>query len=294
MISIIISTVNQEHLKAVRKNIEETIGAPYEIIAIDNHSGEKGICEVYNLGAKQAIFEFLCFMHEDVNIKTYGWGKKIVSHWDNDENLGLIGVAGSSFKSSVFSRANPNISFSSVDFGNIIQSFKYSEEPAHLYYRNIGYNQSQEVAVLDGVWLCTKRHIWEEFPFDEQTFKGFHCYDLDISIAIGQKYKVAVIYDFLLQHYSEGKFEIEWMKETFKLHKKWRHYLPVNKAGFSYKEIHYTEKKSYRDVVPDLIRWNYNLSAILNVLRYSNILRLDPTLYIKLYYYALKEYLFKR
>ncbi|EOR93985.1 Radical SAM domain protein [Arcticibacter svalbardensis MN12-7] len=293
MISIIISSVNPEQLKAVGKNIEETIGVPYEIIAMDNQSGEKGICEVYNEGAKQATFEFLCFMHEDINIKTAGWGKNVINHFDLDQNLGLIGIAGSSYKSSVFSGCFPHICSYGVNFVNIIQTYKYKKETSHLYLSNPGNELIKEVAVLDGVWLCTKRHIWKEFPFDEQTFKGFHCYDIDISLAIGQKYKVAVIFDILLEHYSEGKFEKEWMNETFKLHKKWRDYLPVNKAGYSDKDIHYTEKRSYRYIVLELMKRHYDLKAILNVLRYSSVLKLDPFLYVKLYYYALKSYVFK-
>ncbi len=70
MLSIIISSGNQQLLAAVRLNIAETAGILHEIIAIDNTSAKRGICEVYNEGIHRAKYPMLCFMHEDTILQT--------------------------------------------------------------------------------------------------------------------------------------------------------------------------------------------------------------------------------
>lgn len=284
MLSIIISSVCPDQLTLIKSNIESTVGIPYEVIVIDNSNGQMGLCEAYNLGAKNAKFDFLCFMHEDISLKTHQWGKKIIGHFEKDEGLGLIGVVGSSYKSSVFSGWAPyGATPKTIDYANLIQSFKYQCTPSYHYYSNPNNVTIQEVAVLDGVWLCTKKKIIEKYPFDEVTFKRFHCYDLDISLSISQEYKVAVIFDILLEHLSEGKFEREWADATFALHKKWRGYLPLNKDGLTRKEILFTEKKFFRHGVSELTKMKYSRWEILKALNNSNVKKLNFLLYIKLY-----------
>src|ERR1700749_930895 len=98
MISIIISSANPSLLIQASKNIEDTIGVPYELVSFDNSGGQKGICEVYNLGIKKARYELLCFMHEDIEIETHGWGQVVIDQFNSDKELGLLGVAGSIYK----------------------------------------------------------------------------------------------------------------------------------------------------------------------------------------------------
>lgn len=291
MLSIIISTVIPDHLHLVHENIKSTIGVPFEIISINNSDGKMGLCEVYNKGAERAQFEILCFMHEDVSIKTNDWGRKVIEHFGNDAKLGLLGVAGSTYKSSVFSGWAPyGATVKAIDYANIIQSYKFRTAPSTHYYSNPNDVILQEAAVLDGVWLCTRKEITQKYRFDQDTFKGFHCYDIDISLSIGKEYKVAVIYNVLLEHFSEGKFERDWADATFALHKKWKDALPISNEQFSKQEIIYSEKRSFRNVIPELIKWSYSKNDILTVLKYSNIRKLSLTLYIKLYITALTKH----
>lgn len=284
MLSIIISSVCPDQLTLIKSNIESTVGIPYEVIVIDNKQAQMGLCEAYNIGARKARFDFLCFMHEDINLKTHQWGKKVINYFNDDEKLGLIGVAGASYKSSVFSGWVPfGDTPKTIDYGNIIQSFKYQDKPSAHFYSNPNDLIIQEVAVLDGVWLCTKKEIMEKCPFDESIFKGFHCYDIDISLNIGRKHKVAVVMDILIDHYSEGKFEKEWAEATFALQQKWKKHLPVDKENFSRKEIAHYEKKFFRTAVIELMTLKFSLKEILTVLKCSNIKSINLFLYIKLY-----------
>ncbi|SEM69296.1 hypothetical protein SAMN05216436_106223 [bacterium A37T11] len=58
------------------------------------------------------------------------------------------------------------------------------------------------VAVLDGVWLCTRKNIALKFPFDERSLKGFHCYDLDFSLNVGLNHDFIITYNVLLERFS--------------------------------------------------------------------------------------------
>ena len=101
MISIIISSVNKNQLRLVAENIRKTIGVPFELLSFDNHEGKYGICEIYNKGIAKAKYDILCFMHEDIEIHTDKWGNIVSAYFENNKELGLVGVAGSDNKSSV-------------------------------------------------------------------------------------------------------------------------------------------------------------------------------------------------
>ncbi len=66
MISIIICSVNQNYLKDVAENISNSIGVEYELLVWDNREAKKGLCEVYNMMAAKARYDYLCFLHEDI------------------------------------------------------------------------------------------------------------------------------------------------------------------------------------------------------------------------------------
>jgi len=286
MISIIISSVNDEQLQQVTKNIGETVGVPYEIIAIKNDAGELGICEVYNKGILQAQYDILCFIHEDIIIESTDWGKTLKNTFDEHADLGLIGIFGSDYKS--FTPAGwHGIGINNL-YANMIQSYKHSNrEPLH--FTNPPNSKLEFVACVDGVWLATKRQVVNEFKFDENTFKGFHCYDFDFCLAVGQKYKVAVTYEILINHLSEGGFTKEWMADNLKLHKKWNNYLPVNVRNYDQQRCRNMEKTIFREFVKLLIELKFNSSVAHKVLRNKKYKELG--LYWKLKYYVVKTYL---
>ena len=46
--SIIVCSIRPDEAERLRRNIEATIGVPFEFIAYDNRGTGKGICQVYN------------------------------------------------------------------------------------------------------------------------------------------------------------------------------------------------------------------------------------------------------
>lgn len=247
MISVIICSANSADLLTVKANIARTIGVVHEIIAFDNHDGSKGICELYNQGVQRAQYDLLCLMHEDIEMQTIGWGEKVVEIFEKNEGLGLLGVAGGGYKSLVPSSwYNADLELNGEFYCCLIQGFKHSGIEEYLDYRNPRNEKLSKVAAIDGCWMCTTRTIALDNPFDEQLLRGFHGYDIDFSLAVGRKYDVAVTYEVLLRHFSEGAFSKQWEREILKMHKKWSRYLPVNTDGLDERSLLRYERRAFK------------------------------------------------
>jgi hypothetical protein len=292
MISIIISSINEKLLSDVCSNIAETIGVPFEIISVENRSGNKSICEVYNEGIEKANFSILCFMHEDVEIHTHSWGSLIVDCFYNNPDVGLIGVVGSTYKTLTPSGwHNEGIL---THYGNLIQHYKFSDQEDIHYFRNPDNVIQKQVAVIDGVWFCTTKGIAQEFRFDDVTFKGFHAYDIDFSLSIGQRYKVVVTYQLLFTHFSEGSFNLIWLDDILKLHKKWNSYLPICTENLTFAQISRIEKVTFKQLVTQCINLRANVDIPLFFL-FSNwrFFKKFPNLFASLAFFVVKQKLLK-
>ena len=287
MISIIISSAGAEQLLQVTENISLTIGVPFEIISRDNTVDPKGICEVYNSCAAQAKYPILCFMHQDIIVKTNNWGQVLADIFNNNAEIGLVGVAGSSYKS--LSPSPWGGHAIDTKYLNLEQCYKFKDSaPRHLY-RNPKDEKITEVAVIDGVFICTTKKVFAEHPFDNQLFKGFHAYDVDLSLSIGQKYKVVVTYDIFLSHLSEGRYDKVWMEQNIILHNKWNAHLPVNIEGLTLKQQELVEKVSFRSFINELVEFDIPLAAASELLWKNNrFVNLFLKIFWKMNFYLLK------
>jgi hypothetical protein len=97
MISIIVCSINDRLFIQFSNSVKETIGADYEIIKIDNNIEKIGISEAYNKGARLSKYEYLLFSHEDVIFETKNWGLKLINHFRNLNNPGMLTIAGSPY-----------------------------------------------------------------------------------------------------------------------------------------------------------------------------------------------------
>lgn len=202
------------------QNLSEKTQGPYEVIPIFNENGKYGICAAYNEGATKSLGKYLVFLHEDIVIHTAGWDENLIKNLSVNE-VGLLGQAGAVYKST---QVSAWIDVPSAFYRSNAVAGWNEEKPIH--EKRSGEGGLSEVAVLDGMFLAMRKEVWQEFPFDERTFTGFHCYDLDISLSVGSKYKVCVCHDILVEHLSAGSFGLNWYQEAVKLHKKWAYSLP--------------------------------------------------------------------
>jgi GT2 family glycosyltransferase len=74
---------------------------------------------------------------------------------------------------------------------------------------------------LDGVFIAARRSAVALLGFDQETFDGFHLYDLDFSYrAHLAGLRVAIALDLLLIHDSAGKYSTEYWRYAERLCRK--------------------------------------------------------------------------
>jgi glycosyltransferase involved in cell wall biosynthesis len=232
MISIIICSRTKTISAALSKNIKDTIGCAYELIVIDNSENQYSIFEAYNLGIEKSEGDYLCCIHDDILIHTIGWGNSINLIFNADKNVGLIGVAGAKIKTKM-----PSAWWDCPEdekVVNIIQHFSNKEKERW----NYGFEKEQNVAVvaIDGVFMAMRKikHI----RFDTE-MNGFHNYDLNISFEYKkQGYDIVVTNQILLDHFSSGVFDENWIRATYKIHNLYRKKLPLFVPGNTISKNH--------------------------------------------------------
>lgn len=268
MISIIICSVNSAVLERALTSIRNTIGVPFESIIIDNRPPYLGICDAYNQGAAKAKYDIFCFMHEDVSFETAGWGQKVIDHLHSKE-IGLIGLAGGDIKSWVPSSWASLISASEISY---IQHYKNGSVAERILRTSSPSDPStlKEVVSIDGFWMCTRRDVFAKFQFDSRTFAGFHGYDIDFSLQVLQEYKIGVIFDVIVHHYSEGSFDRTWANNAIHVSDKWEKTLPRSVRNLPHKELLRQHWTSMNDFLDKLIELRYSLPQIIRYyLKYS-------------------------
>ena len=161
----------------------------------------------------------------------------------NDPDVGAIGIAGS-----------PNLTKTPSSWwaGGLINQhlchWENSELKIYAKYFKGEKAFIKQVVALDGVWFCIKKTLFNQIRFDEEHYKGFHFYDIDISVQIHSLgYKLLTVYDVLLEHNSIGDINILWIENAEKFNKKWQHCLPLRCVDISYNEYCRAELKSIKE-----------------------------------------------
>ena len=259
MISIIICSQNPAYLQALTQNIEESVGISYELLAIDNKDSKKGIASVYNEAAAKAHYNILCFIHEDIRIHTIDWGHVLVNTL-SDENIGLVGISGAVFKSKY--PATWSACESNLYRTHSIQHFKNISLPVETNINPLNEKKTL-VAVIDGVFMATRKNVFTKFSFDEKLLSGFHGYDIDYSIQVSQKYNMVVSFEILLEHFSEGNFNTQWLNSSIAVHKKWKKKLPSKTLLMSKSTIRFNDYLAINSLLNVALKHNGNKRLVL-------------------------------
>lgn len=213
MISIIVSSYKEEDFLKFVSSLNCTIGVPYELIKIDNPN-KYSLSKAYNIGGQKAQFDILVFVHEDVIFVSDNWGRILNKLFDETHKLGIVGVAGSLKKSSL--PTGWGTGTAEFDRINLIQATSNQEK---IHSTRKATESSEQIKVLDGVFIATTRKIWREFKFDESV-PGYHVYDIDFSLRVTQHFIGLITYEILLKHFSIGNYNTEWVKMTLEYHKR--------------------------------------------------------------------------
>lgn len=282
MISIIICSRGPEFRTAVVENVVATIGVSYEIITVDNSQGKYGICEAYNIGATQAQYNFLCFMHEDIAFRTNDWGK-VVTRVLLDNSIGVIGVIGGKWLPKApgtwWACGNKHLSSNILNQGP-------NREYSHYIYSNPEEKPVVDVAAVDGLWMCTRKEIWSRHPFDSKTFPGFHFYDVDFCANIFPQYRICVTMEIGITHFSMGSYNDSWFMYADAFYRKHIHQLPLGSPAISDRDSKQQEYALSREFLCQVI--TRKLPAKIGRLYLANCIKSRPfnkhTIWLTLHY----------
>jgi glycosyltransferase involved in cell wall biosynthesis len=221
MISLIICSRKSTIPEELSKNIEKTIGYEYELIVIDNSTNRYSIFKAYNIGIERSRGEYLCFIHDDVLFHTQNWGRVVKRIFEEDKKIGLIGIAGAKNKSKMPSawwdcNKGDNYTY-------IVQHFKNKKKETMNY--GFDKNPIEEVVVIDGVFMVLRKK--DKISF-HKSMTGFHNYDLNLSFECKkQGLKIVVTNQLLIEHFSIGSINKEWIASTSKMHELYQKILPL-------------------------------------------------------------------
>lgn len=228
-LAVIVCSVDPGRAAALERSFRAMAGAGLEFHVFDNRRLCWPIAKVYNHCASQARAACLLFVHEDVAIRTDGWAPALVA-WLTRPDCGVIGFAGSALwvptpdawwhVPQQYHRCSYAQSVNGVESRHILP------EGADVDFL--------PVVAIDGMAMAVRRDVWERFPFDESVLGGFHCYDIDFSVAIGRHYVNYIAYGINICHFSEGKYDRAWFDATENIYRhKWRDLSPVMVDGLT-------------------------------------------------------------
>lgn len=228
MLSIIVASNRDAHFNAFEKSVANTVGLTFEIVRITEL--KNGLADAYNQGAANARFENLCFVHDDVLFHTPGWGHHVIAHLQL-KAVGLIGVAGGRCKALFGTswRDGFNSDFRMNMLDGVEAGKRLQVDPGGV--------AMDEVICLDGVFLCCTKTNWISGKLANDRFRGFHFYDLDFSLQM-RKAGLAnfVIYDVLIEHFSQGTKDEAFLNEFLVFQKKWGDVLPQSLEKLSLRD----------------------------------------------------------
>ena len=233
-VSIIVCARNQNFQNRMIKSVEDTIGTEFEAIVFDNTNKRWNICAVYNYCAQKANCQYLCFIHEDVIMTTPGWGKNIIEFIEKTANCGVVGFAGGTIAVKNFytwycGAAKVRYRYYDSDIYNPDKNYNTSD--LTFKYYNPENADFAKAVTLDGIFLFTRREVWQENPFDEKMIGGFHFYDADFTFGVSQKRQNYVCLTADIYHFSSGNYDITFYENACIFQKKWKHKLPYAVEG---------------------------------------------------------------
>ena len=217
MISIVICSINSARFDAVCEQYRAALGnEPYEIIRVPD---AKSMCEGYNRGLSQSRGDVIVFSHDDIEIHAADFRARLLGHL---ERCDVAGVAGSTqLCGPAWAWAGPPFLYGQVGQYHRAQNL-FEAATFAVPARHVGNMQA-----LDGMFIACHRKVVLATPFDEQTFTGFHHYDLDFTYrAFLSGFRLAVCCDLDMIHFSDGTWNDAWKASAARFMQKYAGKLP--------------------------------------------------------------------
>jgi GT2 family glycosyltransferase len=241
MISIITCGHDETLWEIHERNVIKTIEYPCEYIRIDNRDNRYGLCAAYNEGIKRAHGDICVFVHEDALFMKKGWGSVLAEKFNADSTIGLIGIEGTQY---LFADdMNWQAAGAPFTSGRIFYESRDGNEYELIVF---SWNTDDtEVVVADGVFLAIRRELFTTAAFDDETFRGFHFYDLDICMQVSKSHRCMVTCDIMVKHLGRGNNPEGWQGAARRFQDKYRISLPASCTAGVPERINFNKRYVY-------------------------------------------------
>jgi hypothetical protein len=252
-LSVVVSTPKtQEESQEFIQHIYQTCGCNVHVFLCMNN-GTVGLNEVYNkmLNDENVNKNIIVFMHDDIDLLKIGWGREILRLFKENEDYGIIGVAGTK------------------QFDALAMWWQFPKRYGQVVHKAEGkcwltsfspllQQDLQEVAVVDGLFFGVHpERIKKKFRTDVNGFDFYEiCLCLDNAI---EGVKIGVTTNIRICHHSIGKMRENWYKNREIVNRIYGKYYPIdldegikikNDDVEAYLKIKYDEiKKIYEENV---------------------------------------------
>lgn len=232
--SIIICSIDDERFARVAQNYRHLLAAiPHEIIRIADAAS---LCEGYNRGIARSQGDYLILSHDDIAIWTPEFGQRLLRHL---EHCDLVGVAGTDLLVNADGAPVAYWTWGAAGPGHLFGRITTADKNTNKYYTSLFGAPAalvEGIQAVDGVFMALRRTVVETLRFDEETFDGFHLYDVDFSYRVFQSgLRVGVFNDITLVHDSVGTYDETWLKYHRRFLNKFAKLLPRKASLKSWK-----------------------------------------------------------
>ena len=199
-ISAIFCSVDDRKCEATRSMYERLLsGVKHEIIAVRD---ARSLAEAYNRAIHASAGTIVVLSHDDIDILAPDFARIVHERLKFADAIGVVG--GTAMTGPLWgSCGHPHL-----------RGWITHRDPngtRHTVGALSPFPGSEGLATLDGVFIAARREVFNQVPFDEATFDGFHLYDIDWSYrAAKANFRLRTAGDLLIVHQSRGKFAADW------------------------------------------------------------------------------------
>lgn len=215
---VISSKKSVKESNVLLENIESTVEVPCNIMYIQNDG--VGLTTVYHEAMKKSETDIVLFIHDDIEFLRGGWGTELVRMFEEHQDFGIIGVAGS------------------AEFEYNGMWWNYKKKFGQVLHRKDGQSwltpfspllkkDLEEVCVIDGLFMAVhKKRISKEF---NKEIEGFNFYDIDFCLSnfLDGKTKIGVTTNIRIAHNSVGELSENWFKNREIINEKYGDNYPI-------------------------------------------------------------------
>ncbi len=216
-LSVVISTQKKENVDI--KSLMKSFQHPKTEFLIYENENKYSLSEIYNKGLQESKYEIVVFMHDDILIETTGVTKKIQRLFENNQEYGIIGLAGTDDLVSGMWWEKKDKMYGQVKHQHNGKTWKNS------YSDSFG-DRLKDVITIDGLFMVAHKERLKT-GFNEE-FKGFHFYDISFCVEnVKQGVKIGVTTKIMVIHKSIGMVNDQWKENKLLFESKYGNLLPL-------------------------------------------------------------------